>query len=109
MSSDLTLKLTIRGAAAAGKTSQIQMALNITNESGRTVNGTLQFSMKDVISNDMLRPKAEASQEVSIPSSGFSKQYNLGDFFDTPKTGAYLVTATLNGNNSNPLSIKMLL
>eukprot|EP01115_Flamella_aegyptia_P002494 TRINITY_DN136567_c0_g1_i1.p1 TRINITY_DN136567_c0_g1~~TRINITY_DN136567_c0_g1_i1.p1 ORF type:complete len:109 (-),score=11.15 TRINITY_DN136567_c0_g1_i1:28-354(-) len=106
-SNDLGLKLSIRGAAAASKTSQLQVLLNITNNSGRTINGNLQMSLKDVISNEFVKPKTESS--ISVPASGFSQQFNLGEFFDTPKTGAYLVTATLNGSSSNQLSVKILL
>jgi hypothetical protein len=103
----LSLKLSIRGPAAAEKTSKLQVALNITSNGGKAVNGTLQFNLKDVISNDVM--KSKTTKEISIPASGFSQNFNVGDFFDTPKTGAYLLTASVNGNTSNELPIKILL
>lgn len=105
---DLTLKLSIRGAAAAPKTSQIQVALSITNTSGRTVTGSVEWTLKDVISNDIIKAKTPTAS-VTIPASGYSQNFNLGDFYDTPRTGAYLVTATMNGSSSNNLPIKILL
>jgi hypothetical protein len=38
------------------------------------------------------------------------ENYNLGDFFDTPKTGAYLAKAYYNNSTaSNELAVKILL
>ena len=42
-------------------------------------------------------------------AGGGSVTFNLGDFFNTPKTGAYLLVAHLNGVSSNELAVKMLL
>ena len=106
--SGLSVKLIIRGAAAAPKATQIQMQLSITNHQGGTVNGTLSLALKEVISNDMISP-IQNSQDISIPSSGVTQNLNFGDWFKTPKTGAYLVTATVNGYASNALPIKILL
>jgi hypothetical protein len=106
-SNDLTIRLIIRGAAAAPKMQQLQVQLNIENNSGRTQNGRLSFSLKEVISNDVTNGIEE--REISIPGSGYQTQFSLGDFFKTPKTGAYLVTAIVNGSRSNELPIKMLL
>jgi hypothetical protein len=55
----------------------------------------------------MISPKTH-SVHVNTAGGGVSN-YNLGDFFDTPKTGAYLVVAYLNGVASNELAIKLLL
>lgn len=100
-----TLKLVIRGAAAAPKTSQLEMHLSI---NGPAQSGELTFALKEVISNDMMSARAQPGH-ISVPSGGFQQNYNLGEFFNTPKTGAFLVTASLNGNKSNELPIKILL
>src|SRR4051794_31390719 len=104
---DLSVKLSIRGAAAAPKMSQLTVALNI---NGKSTSGTVQWTLKDVISNEIVKAKNGApSVDVNVSSSGYSSTFNLGEFFDTPRTGAYILTATLNGEASNTLPLKILL
>lgn len=103
---DVSLKLVIRGPNAATKMQGLQVKLTIA--APRSFSGEVTWTLKDVISNDMISPKPGSASHVS-GNGETTNNYTLGDIFDTPKTGAYLVRAHLNGVASNELSIKMLL
>lgn len=60
-------------------------------------NMTLHFSKEDV------------GLEVDVPASGLQQSINVGDYYDTGKTGAYHFNAYFEGEKSNDLMIKLLL
>lgn len=79
---DLTLKLVIRGPAAATKMSGLTAKLTITSNNNKSYTGDLTFTLTEVLSNETKPAKAQPGS-ITVPASGeFTNNYNIG------KTGA---------------------
>eukprot|EP01111_Echinosteliopsis_oligospora_P001362 TRINITY_DN1207_c0_g1_i3.p1 TRINITY_DN1207_c0_g1~~TRINITY_DN1207_c0_g1_i3.p1 ORF type:complete len:109 (+),score=45.07 TRINITY_DN1207_c0_g1_i3:443-769(+) len=94
------VELVIRGASSATKASG--WVVQVTPEGA---SGNITWTLKDMITNDVIPLKAGASS----PSVNVVQQFNMGDYYDTPKSGAYYLKATVGGAVSNELMVKILL
>eukprot|EP01117_Protostelium_nocturnum_P006187 TRINITY_DN222_c0_g1_i1.p1 TRINITY_DN222_c0_g1~~TRINITY_DN222_c0_g1_i1.p1 ORF type:complete len:107 (-),score=35.23 TRINITY_DN222_c0_g1_i1:112-432(-) len=104
----VALKLVIKGPAAATKIGGLEVQVTFTNTGGST-SGRVTFQLKNMIDNDLISPTAGAGEDVNVPSGESSKNFNLGEFFSTPRTGPYHLQAHFNGEKSNDLMVKLLL